>query len=117
MDIMPGSDCITYTHTYKFHALSNGALVFAVKSNIVCRKIEETIHGNCVCTQPAFSANRIELTAKQSAPFERTLKFGLRFYFYFPLYMISALEGHGNAYGPVRIPTCVRRVLQTNRNT
>jgi hypothetical protein len=39
------------------------------------RKMEETIHGNCACIQPPFSAVRTRLTGKPSAPFERALNF------------------------------------------
>jgi hypothetical protein len=35
------------------------------------RKMEETLHGNCACMQPQFSAVRIALAGKQSPPFER----------------------------------------------
>jgi hypothetical protein len=38
---------------------------------IMYRKMDPTIHGNCTCIQPAFSAYRTQLTGKPSAPFER----------------------------------------------
>jgi hypothetical protein len=39
----------------KFHVHSNGALVFCWnKSNIMYRKMDKTIHGNCACIQPPF---------------------------------------------------------------
>jgi hypothetical protein len=56
----------------EFPALSNGALVLAV--SLICimyRKMEETLHGNCACTQPPFSAPRTQHAGKQSPPFER----------------------------------------------
>jgi hypothetical protein len=68
------------------------------------RKMEETLHGNCTCSQPPFSSYRTGLTGKQSAPFERALNSGpemtSRFSFPLYLYMITALEGRGNTYEP-----------------
>jgi hypothetical protein len=59
----------------KFHALSNGELVFCCKSNIIY--VQETIHGSSACIQPPNSATKTQLTGKQSAPFERALNFGI----------------------------------------
>ncbi len=71
----------------KFHVLSNGALVFWRTSNIMYRKMEETIHGNRVCIQPQFSGVKTQLTGKPSPPFERALnsdlEITLRSYIYF----------------------------------
>jgi hypothetical protein len=39
----------------EFPVLSNGAHVFGV--NIMYRKMEETLHGNCACTQLQFKAS------------------------------------------------------------
>jgi hypothetical protein len=68
------------------------------------RKMDKTIHGNCACIQPLFSAYRTELSGKPSVPFERaknsSLETVLRFTFTLYLYMISAFEGHGNTYKP-----------------
>ncbi len=53
----------------------------------MCRKMDKTIHGNCACIQPPFSAYRTQLKRKPSAPFERAYNTGLgsalRFYIYF----------------------------------
>jgi hypothetical protein len=35
------------------------------------KKIDEAIHGNCACIQPAFSAVRTQFTGNPSASFER----------------------------------------------
>ncbi len=37
----------------------------------------KTIHGNCACIQPPFSAYRTQLAGKQSAQFERAENSGL----------------------------------------
>jgi hypothetical protein len=41
------------------------------------RKMDEAIHGNSPCSEPAFSAYRPQPTGKPSAPLERILNFGL----------------------------------------
>jgi hypothetical protein len=64
--------------TTKFHALFNGAIVFAVSLILYSGKwIGTTIHQNCDCFQPPISAYRTQITRKQNAPFERTLNFDL----------------------------------------
>jgi hypothetical protein len=68
----------------------------------------ETIHGNCACIQPQFSANITALRGKQkqSAPFEReentetTLIFTIT---YFVFALVSDFEGQEEVYKPVRI--------------
>ncbi len=58
----------------KFNVISNGALVFAlIKSNIMYRKMDKTIHRNCACILPPFSAYRTQLTGKPIAPFEKNV--------------------------------------------
>jgi hypothetical protein len=73
-------------------------------------KMDTIIHRNCACIQLAFSAYRTQLTGKLNGPFKRALNFTveteLRSYIYLYLYMISALEGHGNTHEPVRIYAC-----------
>jgi hypothetical protein len=57
----------------KFHVLSNCALVFAININIniIFRKMDKTIHGNCACIKPTFSAASTQLTGKPSPSLER----------------------------------------------
>jgi hypothetical protein len=63
-----------------------------------------------VWIQPPFLAYKTQLTENQSTPFEITLNSGLEtsleFYITLYLHMISAFEGHGNAYEPVRSNAC-----------
>ncbi len=54
------------------HALSNGALVFALSLILLTRKWIKTIHENWACIQHAFSAFKTQLTGKPSVPYERT---------------------------------------------
>jgi hypothetical protein len=60
--------CCNAVSIAKLNVISNGALVFAAY------KMENgtTIHRNCSCTKPTFSA-MTQLTRKPSAPFKRTL--------------------------------------------
>jgi hypothetical protein len=46
----------------KFNVISNGAIAFAASlDNIMCWKMDKTIHRNCACIQPAFSAFGLNL--------------------------------------------------------
>ncbi len=61
----------------KFDVIANGVTCFCCKSNIMYRKMDKTIHENCACIQPEFSAYRTQLRGKPSAPFERSENFDL----------------------------------------
>jgi hypothetical protein len=48
-----------------FNVLFNGALVLGVSTyNIMYRKMDKTIHGNCASIQPTFSEYRSQFTGK-----------------------------------------------------
>jgi hypothetical protein len=49
--------------------------LFLLKSNILYRKMNTAIHRNFACIQPAFVANRTQLTGKPIATFERSGNF------------------------------------------
>jgi hypothetical protein len=87
----------------KLHVLSDGALDFCPKFNMMYRKTDkaESCSRELCLHPPAFSAHITQLTGKPSAQFERTenssLQTALRFTFTLYLYIISAFEGHENA--------------------
>ncbi len=67
---------------------------FCVKSNMVCRKMHKTVHGNWSCIQHQFSAHRTQLRGKPSAPFERAENSGLATTHRFYIYCIFVQENH-----------------------
>jgi hypothetical protein len=105
LHVVSGQNCL---------ALSNGALnAFGVSLMLFTGKWMKLFTETPVVFNMHFQHYKTHCTERPSAPFERALKFGLEsrlgFYIYtLYLYMITAFEGHGNAYKPVHIYACRR---------
>ncbi len=98
----------------KYHVLSNGVNCFCCKSNIIYKKMDKTIHGNCACIlHSTFIFSIYDSTYRKTKwNIRRIVKNWSRniikilHIICICMYMTSAFEGHGRKYEPVRIYAC-----------